>query len=97
VYAAAFWLFFVGLEGWTPFLRAGPAFAAAYVAGYLALFAPAGAGIREATLVVFLLPVLPRDAGLALALAARLWATGAEVVPAAALALGRGPGAGTTR
>lgn len=95
VYATAFWLFFIGLEGWTPFLTAGPAFAAAYVAGYVALFAPAGAGIREAALVIFLLPVLPREAALALAVAARLWTTGTEVVPAFLLALGAGKGAGT--
>lgn len=90
VYAGAFWLLFVGLEGWTPFLRVGPAFAAAYVAGYVALFAPAGAGIREAALVVFLGPVLPREAALALAVAARLWATGTELLPAVVLALGAG-------
>jgi hypothetical protein len=86
MYAAAFWLFFIGLEGWVPFLGAGPAFAAAYVAGYLALFAPAGAGVREAALVAFLGAVLPGEAALALALAARLWATAVEVVPAALLA-----------
>lgn len=87
VYAAAFWLFFLGLEGWTPFLTAGPAFAAAYLVGYLFVFAPAGAGIRESALVVFLLPVLPRDAALAVAVAARLWATVVEIVPAAVFAL----------
>lgn len=86
VYAVAFWLLFLGLEGWTPFLRTGPAFAAAYLVGYLFVFAPAGAGIRESALVVFLLPVLPRDAALALAVAARLWATVVEVVPAAVFA-----------
>lgn len=87
VYAVAFWLLFLGLEGWTPFLTVGPAFAAAYLVGYLVLFAPAGVGIRESALVVFLLPVLPRDAAFALALAARLWTTVVEVVPAAILAL----------
>jgi uncharacterized membrane protein YbhN (UPF0104 family) len=86
LYAVAFWLLYVGLEGWMPFLQVGPAFAAAYLVGYLVLFAPAGLGIRESALVVFLLPVLPRDAAFAVALAARLWITVVEVVPAAALA-----------
>ena len=39
-------------------LEGVPAFPAAYVAGYLALFAPAGVGIREGVLVVLLGPVL---------------------------------------
>lgn len=86
VYAAAFWLFFMGLEGAESFWRVGPAFAAAYLVGYLVVFAPAGAGIRESALMVFLLPVLPRDAALAVAVAARLWATVVEIVPAAAFA-----------
>jgi len=86
LYAVAFWLFYIGLEGWAPFLYVGPAFAAAYVGGYLALFAPAGLGVREGLLAAFLAPVLPPEAALAVAVAARLWATGVEVVPAAALA-----------
>jgi hypothetical protein len=88
LYAAAFWLLFLGLEGWTTFLAAGPAFAAAYVAGYVAIFAPAGIGIREASLVVFLSPVLAPEPAAALAVVARLWTTAVEVIPAAALALG---------
>jgi hypothetical protein len=86
VYASAFWLLYLGLEGWTPFLRAGPAFAAAYVAGYLAVFAPAGVGVREASLVVFLGPVLAPEPAAALAVVARLWTTAVELVPAAVLA-----------
>ncbi|MBT8403047.1 MAG: flippase-like domain-containing protein [Gemmatimonadetes bacterium] len=86
LYAVAFWLLFVGLEGWAPFLQVGPAFAAAYLVGYLVLFAPAGVGIRESALVAFLLPVLPREGALALAIGARLWITAVEVVPAAGLA-----------
>ena len=87
VYAAAFWLLFLGLEGWAPFLSVGPAFAAAYLVGYAAVFAPAGVGVREVALVVFLLPVLPRDSALALAVASRVWTTAVELVPAAVLAV----------
>ena len=86
LYAAAFWLLFLGLEGWAPFLYVGPAFAAAYVGGYLALFAPAGLGVREGLLAAFLAPVLRPEAALAVAVAARIWATAVEVVPAALLA-----------
>jgi hypothetical protein len=87
VYAAAFWLLFLGLEGWTTFIRVGPAFAAAYVAGYVAVFAPAGLGIREVSLVAFLAPVLAPEPAAALAVVARLWTTGVELLPAALLAL----------
>jgi uncharacterized membrane protein YbhN (UPF0104 family) len=87
VYATAFWLLFLGLEDWAPFVLVGPAFAAAYLVGYAAVFAPAGVGVREVALVVFLLPVLPRDAALALAVASRVWITAVELVPAAFLAL----------
>lgn len=86
LYAAAFWLLALGLVGWHPFLYVGPAFAAAYVGGYLALFAPAGLGVREGLLAAFLAPVLEPETALGLAVAARLWTTGVEVIPAGLLA-----------
>ncbi|UCC26969.1 MAG: flippase-like domain-containing protein [Gemmatimonadales bacterium] len=88
LYATAFWLLYLGVVGWMPFLYVAPAFAAAYVGGYLALFAPAGLGIREGLLVAFLSPVLQAEPALALAVLARLWTTLVEVVPAALLAPG---------
>ncbi|HSG49262.1 MAG TPA: lysylphosphatidylglycerol synthase domain-containing protein [Longimicrobiales bacterium] len=93
LYATAFWLLFLGLEGFLPFLYVAPAFAAAYVGGYLALFAPAGLGVREGLLVALLLPVLEAEPALALAVVARLWTTVVEVIPAALMAPGvlRGP------
>lgn len=86
LYAAAFWLLFLGLEGWATFIQVGPAFAAAYVAGYVAIFAPAGLGVREVSLVAFLSPVLAPEPAAALAVVARLWTTGVELLPAALLA-----------
>ena len=86
LYAVAFWLLFLGVVGWQPFLYVGPAFAAAYVGGYLALFAPAGLGVREGLLAAFLAPVLEPEAALALAVVARLWTTGVEVIPAGLMA-----------
>lgn len=88
LYATAFWLLFLGLEGWSPFMTVGPAFAAAYVGGYLALFAPAGLGVREGLLVAFLAPVLGAEPALALAVVTRLWTTAVEVLPAALMAPG---------
>jgi len=85
LYATGFWLLFIGLAGWATFLQAGAAFAAAYVGGYLAIFAPAGIGVREALLTVFLAPLVTPDRALALAVVARLWTTAVEVVPALAL------------
>ena len=85
IYAAAFWLLFIGMAGWATFLQAGAAFAAAYVGGYLALFAPAGLGIRESLLTLFLAPLVTPERALAIAVVARLWTTGVEVVPALAM------------
>lgn len=64
-------------------MEIGPAFAAAYVVGYLAVFAPAGAGIREGFLVLLLQPSMSAEAALVVALAARVWTTTVELVPAA--------------
>ncbi len=81
VYAGAFWVLArsFGLEG--SFAEVGPAFAAAYVLGYVAVFAPAGIGIREGFLVGFLEPIMGSSA-LALAVTARIWTTVVELVPA---------------
>jgi uncharacterized membrane protein YbhN (UPF0104 family) len=84
VYAGAFWVMIGGLGLDMGLLAAASAFAAAYVLGYVAIFAPAGVGVREASLVAFLSPQLgPGTAG-AVAVVARLWTTAVEVVPAGA-------------
>ncbi len=87
-YATAFWLFYLSFGESRTFLQVGPAFAAAYVAGYIAIFAPAGAGIREGVLVVLLQPIMAREAALVLAVIARLWMTALELIPAALLSVG---------
>lgn len=82
---ASFWILAVSLGmGLSP-VRAGSAFAGAYVAGYLMLFAPAGVGVREGFLVAILAPALGSGPATVLAIAARLWMTAAEVIPAAIL------------
>ena len=88
IYATAFWLLYLSFGEWRTFLEVGPAFAAAYVAGYVAIFAPAGAGIREGVLVVLLQPVMAGEDAFALAVIARLWTTAVELIPAALLAAG---------
>lgn len=85
VYAISFWMlvesFDIGSE--LGLLQAGPAFAAAYVVGYVAVFAPAGAGVREGALIALLGSSVGVAHAAVLAVVARLWATVVEVVPAA--------------
>lgn len=85
VVGASFWLFAESLGVALSPAHAGSAFAAAYVAGYLMLFAPAGLGVREGFLVVFLAPALGGAPATVLAIAARLWMTAADVLPAGIL------------
>jgi len=87
VQGLAFWILVRGLGFNLTLLEGVPAYPAAYVAGYVALFAPAGAGVREGMLVVFLGPILGTGAAV-VALLARLWTTVVELLPALALAGG---------
>lgn len=84
VYACAFWLLVSGLGQDAGFIVTAPAFAAAYVLGYIMVFAPAGIGIREGFLLAILSPHLGAGAAGAVAVIQRLWTTVLEVVPAAA-------------
>lgn len=62
-------------------------FPAAYLLGYIAFFAPAGLGVREGSLILFLSPFAGPLATV-LAVVARLWSTVVELVPALLLAGG---------
>jgi len=84
VYATAFWLLVRSFGLDAAFLPTASAFAAAYVLGYVMVFAPAGIGVREGALVALLSPQIGAAAAGAVALIARLWTTLVEVVPAAA-------------
>jgi hypothetical protein len=83
-YAAAFWLFGRALLGLSaPSLEiAGGAFVASYVAGIVAVFAPAGIAVREAALVAMLAPVIEARAALLLAIGSRLWMIALEILMA---------------
>jgi hypothetical protein len=85
VYVVAFRVFVLsfGLPG--TFMETAPAFAAAYVAGYVMVFSPAGIGIREGVLTFFLAPVTGHGAAAAVSILARVWTTVVEVLPAGAL------------
>lgn len=56
------------------------AHALSFVAGFVAVFAPGGVGVREAALAGLLAPVLPVGVGLVLAAASRLWLMVAEAL-----------------
>jgi uncharacterized membrane protein YbhN (UPF0104 family) len=83
LFAGAFWLLVRGLGLETALIPTASAFAAAYVFGYVMIFAPAGIGVREASLITLLTPQIGPGAAGAVAVVARLWTTVIEVVPAA--------------
>lgn len=58
-----------------------------FVAGYVAFVAPAGAGVREATLATLLRGALPSGAAAVMAVLARLWTIAAELLGAAIVVL----------
>jgi uncharacterized membrane protein YbhN (UPF0104 family) len=83
----AFWILGMSLGAPLGPMLGLSVFPAAYLLGYLAVFAPAGAGVREGFLILFLDPILGAG-GAILAVAARLWATLVELIPALVLARG---------
>ncbi|HSG09533.1 MAG TPA: lysylphosphatidylglycerol synthase domain-containing protein [Longimicrobiales bacterium] len=82
LYAFSFWILAASFGHTVPILPVASAFAAAYVLGYLMIFAPAGVGVREASLVAFLTPYMGAGAAGVLAVVARVWTTGVELLPA---------------
>lgn len=84
VYAFSFWVLVASFGYGGNVLAVASAFAAAYVVGYLAIFAPAGIGVREVSLTVLLTPHLGLGPAGAVAIIARVWTTVVEVVPAGA-------------
>ncbi len=94
LYGIAFRLLAQGLLGMVPgswgFYIA--AFTGSYVAGVIAVFAPAGLLVREAALIGLLSPVLGSGDAVILAAASRIWLTGLEVVAAAVVLAWPSPG-----
>jgi hypothetical protein len=54
--------------------------AASYLGGYLAIFAPAGAGVREGVMGLLLTQVAPPPAAIVIAVASRIWFTATELI-----------------
>jgi hypothetical protein len=86
VYGAAFIMLVRGLGIQAGAVALASSFSAAYLMGYVAVFAPAGIGVREGFLVAFLDPHVG-PAALGVALIARVWITVAELGSAAPFAL----------
>lgn len=82
MYALSFWVLSVSLGLGGSVIPVASAFAAAYVLGYLMIFAPAGLGPREGLLIAFLTPHFGAAASGVIAVVARLWTTVVELVPA---------------
>jgi glycosyltransferase 2 family protein len=83
-YGFAFWLFGRALFG-----DAGPhlwlaatVYLASYLLGLLAVFAPAGIGVREGALVLQLTAAIGADRAIVLAAASRLWLIALEIIGA---------------
>jgi len=85
-YGVAFVLFVRGLGFSVGWLELISSFSAAYLLGYIAIFAPAGLGVREGFLVAFLEPELA-GAAVGVAVLTRVWMTVVELVPAAGFAI----------
>lgn len=91
IYGSSFWCMTLGLG-----LPAGPfwpvtaAYGAAYLVGFLALFAPGGLGVREGVLAVVLTPYLPPGLSVVVAVASRLWMTIVELASLVPVLLGFG-------
>ncbi len=87
-FGAGFYLFLSGLtavavENFWPLVGVS---AAGYAAGWLAVFAPGGIGVREGAYALLLARFLPPSAAAAAAILSRLWLTAVEVAVAAVLA-----------
>lgn len=80
-YGVAFWLFGRALYGAdAPHLwLAATAYLTSYLLGLLAVFAPAGLGVREGALVLALSPALGTERAIVLAGASRLWLMAIEI------------------
>jgi hypothetical protein len=87
IYGAAFRLLAVGLldhpaGSWADYIAA---FTGSYLAGVIAVFAPAGLLVREAALVTALTPIVGGADAVILAIGSRIWLTALELVAGAAV------------
>jgi len=83
-YGIAFWLLAKGIFVTTSLsiVQATGVFAAGYIVGLLALFAPGGVGVRELVYVALLAPIVGSGGAAALSIASRLLLTATEACAA---------------
>lgn len=80
LYGASFWCMNLGIGlPSAPFLPVSAAYCAAYIVGFVAIFAPGGLGVREGVLAVVLAPYLPAGLATAVAVVSRFWMTIVEL------------------
>lgn len=93
LYGASFWCLLrgIGLEN-PPFWSMAAAASAAYLIGFLALFAPGGLGVREGVLLVLIAPHLPAGLAATVVVIARVWITIVELVGLVPVLWGEKPG-----
>lgn len=82
LYGGAFYLFVASLADVSPATipMLSGVNALSFLAGYVAVIAPAGIGVREVAMANLLLPLLPGAVAAVLAVAARLWTVAAELI-----------------
>jgi uncharacterized membrane protein YbhN (UPF0104 family) len=92
IYGSALWCLLrgVGLDAGV-YWEIVASFAAAYLIGFLALFAPGGIGVREGILTLLLTPYLGTGIAALVAVVARLWLTLIELLQLTPLLLKRTP------
>lgn len=81
LYGISFWCLLkgIGLDH-PPFWSMVAASSAAYLIGFLAIFAPGGLGVREGVLLVLIAPHVPVGLAATVAVIARVWITIVELV-----------------
>ncbi len=81
IYGAGFWMMSkaFGIPA-GPFWPVVASYGGAYLAGFLALFAPGGLGVREGILALMLGPYLPPGLPAVVAVLSRLWMTAIELL-----------------
>jgi uncharacterized membrane protein YbhN (UPF0104 family) len=85
LYGVAYTLFVASLAPLSPaaFPTLTAVNALSFMAGYLAVLAPGGIGVRESAMTLLLTPLLPAGVAAVVAVGARLWSVVAEVLLAA--------------
>jgi len=81
LYGTSFWCMLKGIGiDHPPFWMMVASSSAAYLLGFLAIFAPGGIGVREGVLLVLISPYVPAGLAATVAVIARVWITIVELI-----------------